>query len=288
MKNIDLHLHTNASDGELTPKELVALAIEKKMEIIAITDHDEINGIDEALKYAGGKDITIIPGIEISCFEKDFSSEIDVIGIFIDHKCETMKKLSKLFKKFRVEEKNEMITKLNSLGYVITFEEVLQKADGSIGRPHIAKVLIEKYHEKFTTINQVFDTLIGRGKPAFVQRKKLLIKEAIDAIKSAGGVSILAHPARYIKKEMLQIITRFADSGGIAIETDYPYDKIMKFTNSINISINIKLRKIAKEKNLLISGGSDFHDKERGSVMGVAGLEKEEFALLKAAAELQK
>ncbi|MBI5392775.1 PHP domain-containing protein [Candidatus Woesearchaeota archaeon] len=283
MKKIDLHMHTTASDGELTPKKLVASALQKKMKAIAITDHDEVKGIDEALEYARGKGIEVISGIEISCLEKEFVSEIDIIGLFIDHKSNAIQKLSERFKQDRVEEKKEMVIKLNALGYAITFEEVLQKVNGSIGRPHIAKILIEKYPDKFITINHVFDTLIGKGKPAFVQRKKLLIQEAVDIIKQADGISVLAHPGRYAKNEMQKIIERFAESKGIAIEADYPYDKIMKTSNAANLELNLQLRKIAKEKNLLVSGGSDFHDKERGSEIGDAGLEEKEFALLRTA-----
>ena len=270
-------MHTTASDGELSPQQLIDYALKRGVEIIAITDHDEIKGIDEALEYAKHKNITVVPGIEVSCFQEYFFSEIDVIGLFIDHKSEAIQQLSVKFKEFRAEEKKEMIKKLNSLGYDITFEELLKKVNGSIGRPHIAKVLIEKYPNQFSSINDVFDKLIGKGKPAYAQRKKLSIKDAVGIIQTAGGIAILAHPGRYRKNEMLEIISIFSLAGGDGMEADYPYEQLMKTSNLINL----ELRALAGEKNLLISGGSDFHDMERGSEIGDAGVNKDEFKLLK-------
>lgn len=276
MKKIDLQMHSIASDGTFSPKELVDLAIKKGMRAIAITDHDTISGLDEAIEHAKNKDIEIVPGVEISCSESEFKPTIDVLGLFIDHKDPDLNVFLDKYKEERVNEKKKIIEKLNSLGYEITFQELLEEGSDSLGRPSIARILIRKYPEKFQTIPQVFDKLIGKGKQAFVPRKKSTLKEAIEVIKKAGGISILAHPGRYLD-ESYKIIEHFIESGGKGIEIDYPYQKIC----GIDDKINQEFLEIARSRNLIVSGGSDFHDLKRGSEIGDAGLSEEDFEKMK-------
>jgi len=212
MKKIDLQIHTTASDGSLSPKEVIDLAIKKGMKAIAITDHDTLSGIPEALEYAKEKNIEVIPGVEISCHEKDYKVAIDVLGLFID---------------YRNKELNRFLEKIR--------EEVVN-----------------------------------------VPRKKASIKEAVDSIKTAGGIPILAHPGRY-SNESMKIMEKFIEDGGMGIEAYYPYDKIL----GLKKDVNPIFKRITQEKNLLISGGSDFHDFERGSEIGDAGIDEKEFDILK-------
>ena len=286
MKNIDLQMHTTASDGKFSPAEVVELAVKKGMRAIAITDHDTVSGIAEALRVCKEHHITLVEGVELSCQEAQFKGTIDVLGLFIDHQSKELNEFIQKCRTDRVIEKREMIEKLNALGYAITFEELYAIAGESLGRPHVAKVLIKKYPEEFSSIEDVFQKLIGDNKKAFVFRKKTSIKEAIDVVKAAHGIAILAHPGRY--REFEKVVDFFAQCGGDGIEVDYPYDKILKIDAQKNMQINAKLREIAQQKKLLCSGGSDFHDFERGSEIGDGGVTDEEFAALQKYVTLQK
>ncbi|MEK6873875.1 MAG: PHP domain-containing protein [Nanoarchaeota archaeon] len=276
MKEIDLQIHTNCSDGAFSPKEIVDLAIKRGMKAIAITDHDTISGIKEAINYSKNKDIDFISGIELSCHEPFYSRTIDILGLFINHEDKELNNFIKKCQNDRVNEKKEIIKKLNNLGYKITFEELIKGSGDSLGRPIIGKILVRKYPEEFSTVEDVFQKLIGDGKPAFVPRPSTNMEEAVQIIKKAKGISILAHPGRY-GNFVFEIIDKFVEAGGNGIEVDYPYNKLL----GISDLINDKLREIAKQKGLLVSGGSDFHDFERGPLIGDAGLTEEEFNILK-------
>lgn len=201
MKTIDLHLHTTASDGNLSSKELIDLAIKRRIKAIAITDHDSVSGIEEALEYAKNKNIKVIPGVEISCFEPDlYENIIHIIGLFIN--------------------------------------------------------------------------------PKINIKEKKGIREAVLSIKKAGGISILAHPGIYLNKTR-KIIEKFIACEGQGIEVYYPYEKIYNFDKDLTERIFGKLKNVAEEHNLLISGGSDFHGKSRKSNIGDAGVSEGEFGRLK-------
>ncbi len=268
MKPIDLHIHTNKSDGELSPKEVVDLAIKKGLRAIAITDHDVVDGVQEAIEYAKDKDIEIIPGIEIGCDESDIGfKEVHVVGLFVDHKNKDLVKFTDGIKNQRINQKKNMIDKLQKLGYDITFEEVAKSVGGAFGRPHISKLLIEKYPEQFSSIKDVFDRYLGVGKPAYVDRgNKNTMKDAISIIKKAGGISFLAHPGVYKKEDSMELIKVFKSLGGNGIETYYPYHIIcpgLKIDEEENLKMIGFYQNVLKSMNLLESGGSDFHGSDR-------------------------
>lgn len=276
MKSIDLHIHTNASDGKYSPQEIVDFAIQKGMNKIAITDHDTISAIEEAINYSRGKNIEIINGVEISCEEEKLGIEnIHIIGLFIDYKNKNFLELLNKLRDYRVEQKREMVRKLNELGYEINFEEVVQEVGDTFGRCHIAKILIKKYPDKFTKIREVLDELLMKGKPAYVKDKAISIPEAIEAIKNAGGISVLAHPGIY--PHLQKILDIFIESGGNGLELNYPYDTIYRLNKEEIIK---RIKKISEENNLMTSGGSDFHDEERGTEIGEEGIDETEFILL--------
>src|SRR3989338_5511378 len=163
---IDLQSHTTASDGELSPEELVELAIKKKLSAIAITDHDSLGSLKKATKYSKGKNIEIIPGVELSCDDPLFSYEkIDVLGLFVDPDNKKLIELIRHINEQREENK---------------------------------KQIIKKYPGKFSSVRDVFDKLIGRGKKAFIKTEsRVSIPNAIKIIKQARGLAILAHPGIY-------------------------------------------------------------------------------------------
>ena len=267
-RKIDLQNHTIASDGELTPKELVDLAMEKGLSAIAITDHDSLDSIKPALEYSKGKNIEIIPGIELSCDDSllDYD-KIDVLGLFIDPKNKRLVNLVKKINERREENKKRVIRKLKGFGYEIDYEDVKKTVKGTFGRPHIAKYLLKKYHSEFKSVADVFDKLIGTGKKAFIKTNdRVSIKDGIKIIHEAGGISILAHPGVYPKDNSVKIIDYFIKNGGDGIETYYPYHIICPQLD-IDGKGNRKLvdfyRKIAKSKKILESGGNDHHGNYR-------------------------
>ena len=189
---IDLHLHTNASDGTFTPSELVEQAKAKHIVSIAITDHDTVAGIDEALEAGKKFNVEVIPGIE-------FSTEIDnisfhVVGLFVDHHDEKLLQLTSEIRNARENRAKKIIEKVNALkvGPTITFEEVSARAKGLIGRPHIATVMIQKGYAK--SIDEVFNKFLERGAPCYVSRFKITPQEAVQILFEMNAIPILAHP----------------------------------------------------------------------------------------------
>lgn len=260
IKIIDLQTHTTASDGKSTPAELVNLAIKTKLAAIAITDHDSVNGIDEAIKAAKGKNIEIVPGVEISCDDKGYV-DTHILGLFIDHKNKTLNSLLKKAQKYREQQKKEIISKFQKLGFKITYEEVRSLAKGEIGRPHIAKVILKNNPRKVNSFGEVFDKYLAVGKKAYVERiNKISVKEAIKAIHVANGLVFISHPGVYDNFDIDKFIDYFLKNGGNGIETCYPYKTSRHHTGKrANAKIISKFKKIAKEKNILETGGSDFH-----------------------------
>lgn len=138
---IDLHIHSTASDGKLTPTELIDLAIKSKIKAIAIADHDNIDGIEEAIRYSKDKNIEFVPGIEFSANPGNLAKEIHIVGLFIDYKNKEIKNLIVRQNKFRIENNKKIIERLNDLGYEISFEEALKEAKKeAFGRPTIAEM----------------------------------------------------------------------------------------------------------------------------------------------------
>ncbi len=284
----DLHIHSTASDGNLTPKQIVEIAIKKNLLGFAITDHDTINGIEEAKKHYAEiktnktKKPVFVPGVEISCdeFKKGFT-DIHILGLFIDEKAEPINKLLETAKNQRIEQKKDIIKKLNALGFEITFEDALKFVTGEIGRPHVAQALIKKYPEEFKTIEEAFNKYLATDKPGYVPRKKgISIGEAIKAIKESKGITILAHPGVYSDTDAEELVNFFKSLGGQGIETAYPYDASTGIPKKESDRKNKLFQKTAKKKKLLKSGGTDYHRGERIIDAGDVGITKKEFAEL--------
>lgn len=244
MEKADLHIHTTESDGKLTPAQIVDEAVKNNINLIAITDHDTITGIDEAIERSNFYDnIKVIPGIELSTIYND--KEIHLLGYFIDYKDDKLINLTNKIKKHRFERAKKIVDKLNNLNINITIDDVVKESQGeSIGRPHIARVMIEKGYIK--DISEAFDKYIGKNKKAFVERYKLSLKDAIDIIHDCSGIAVLAHPI-LLKVPIKELLDDF-DIDGIEVY----HSKQTKNDSKLYL-------KIAKEYNLYITGGSDFH-----------------------------
>jgi len=245
---IDLHVHTNFSDGTYSPEDVVELAKGKGLFAIAITDHDTTDGVKIALKKGQEIGLKVISGVEISA---DFEIEMHILGLFIDVDNKTLQNRLKMLEMFRKERNPKIIEKLRKMGYDISMEDVEEVASGDvIGRPHIARVLVQKGY--FDSTKAVFENLLGFGKPAYVKKEKLKPYEAIEAIKEANGLAILAHPHKYLYLEEgpENIFEELKEYGLDGLEV-YHSDHTDKETR--------ELLEIAKKLDLIVSGGSDFH-----------------------------
>ncbi|MFW5976763.1 MAG: PHP domain-containing protein [Bacillota bacterium] len=246
----DLHLHTTASDGSNTPEELVKLAKKKKINTIAIADHDTIDGIEPALRAGNKAKIEVLPAIEFSTFRG--KAEIHILGYFIDYTDKVLlEKINKIFQA-RINRAKMMIKLLNELGIEITFNEVKMLAgDKYIGRPHIARAMVKNgYIEEIgDAFNQKY---IGNGGRAYVPKYKISPEEAIKIIKKVEGIPVLAHPVFINHGDPLDKndIRLLKDSGLMGIEV---------FHSKHNDRDQKYYQKIAEELELVITGGSDYH-----------------------------
>jgi len=271
MKKIDLQCHTAFSDGELSPEETVDLAVKRGIKALAITDHDTVDGIGPAVAHSRSKGIELVPGIEIECEESRHGFEkVDMLGLLIDYKNKTLVNFTEKTKNDRIRQKKLIIRKLNNLGFEITFEEVAKIVMGSFGRPHIAKILLNKYPGEFTSINDVFNKYLGENMPAYAARKhRVTLKGAIKIIKESNGIPVLAHPGVFKREYSVELIDIFANLGGEGIETYYPYHIIvpdLKINERQNSEMINFYKSIAKSKKLLESGGNDFHGSYRDTM----------------------
>jgi 3',5'-nucleoside bisphosphate phosphatase len=242
----DLHLHTTGSDGRLTPTELVKLARSRGLKVIAVTDHDSVGGIDEAIKEALNEPpVTIIPGVEINT---DLASgELHVLGYFINYvDPELVVSLGKI-RESRVGRAGKMVDKLHGLGLQVEWQRILDLARGdSICRPHIAQAMLEKGY--VSSEREAFDKYIGRNGPAYVEREKVKPVDAVEIIKKAGGLPVLAHPADI--QELDDMIKELIEAGLVGLEVYYgQYDK----------ATVDRLIRIAENYKLIMTGGTDYH-----------------------------
>lgn len=247
----DLHVHTTYSDGILRPEELINLAKSKDFKYLSITDHDTVQGTVEALKHNDG--IVIIPGIELSASYDN--KEIHLLGYFIDPGCEKLNKYLKKIIKLRIQRNEKILAKLKELGVNINPDEFFQKYgyNCSIGRVHISNEIVSGGYAKDT--KQAFDKYIGNYRPANVMKDNFDYELIIKLIKSAGGLSFLAHPGKYYKNRMIKDLVKAKLDG---IEIIHP---------SHTKNDSQKLRIICRENSLLISGGSDFHGNEKSDYL---------------------
>ncbi len=252
MNFIDLHIHSTYSDGTFSPAEIVKIAEEKQIKVVAITDHDTINGLEEFEKVKSNY-VEKVPGVEISVQMKDFN--FHMVGLFINwHNKEFQEKINYL-KKARANRNVKILSKLNELGYKVTMEELEKIADGEIGRPHISQLLLQKGY--FKDKQEVFNKLLKKGAPAYFDKFRFSPEEAVNIIKNLGnGLAILAHPGLlpFKRAEKIQIIEYLKEIGIDGIEVYY--SEHSKDETEF-------LKQLAIKNNLLISGGTDFHGKNK-------------------------
>ncbi|MEM3342198.1 MAG: PHP domain-containing protein [Thermoplasmata archaeon] len=254
----DMHVHTTASDGTYSPAEVVRLAHQKGLTSLAITDHDTVQGIEEAISEGKRCGVEVIPGVELSIDRTEKKDEVHLLGYYIDTSNPALQYMLKRHLQSRLNRNPKIIDLLRAEGIDITYNEVEEEAGSSVvGRPHIARVLVRKGY--VSTVAEAFEKYLGRGKKAYVPREKFELRSAAGAIIAAGGVPVLAHPYS-IRGGMLEneedkrIFNREVQEACLAgikgIEVLYPEHNPIQMEHFF---------KVARELKLLITGGSDFH-----------------------------
>ncbi len=271
---VDLHLHTLASDGRLSPTELVRMAAGQGLNTISITDHDTTDGLAEAFEAAKNfPGLRIIPGIELSADVP--GDEVHVLGYFINHEDAELQSELQRFRAGRVDRAKTMVEKLTQLGIPVEWERVQHFAgDGAVGRPHIAMAMVEAGY--CNEPKDAFPEYLGRNGLAYVERVKLAPADAVAMIRKAGGAAVLAHPA--YMDDMEAGIANLSSIGLAGMEVHYAkyHDDTIR-----------KLARLARQYQLIPCGGSDFHGMGNSDecLPGENGPSLESVDMLEAAAE---
>lgn len=241
---IELHCHSTASDGDLSPTQLVDRALALGLTTLCLTDHDTVDGVEEAKAAARETSLRVLTGVELSCHHQ--GREIHLLGYLFEHRDPDFLELLEHMKAERRERVAEMIKKLSALDIDISYEQVEQQATGgSIGRPHVARALVES--GQVETVSEAFDLYIGNRAAGYVGRRLLSLSEGIEAIHKAGGCSVLAHPGVLrdwpLVEELMQLPL-------VGVEVWHP---------SHNKQARKRAKKLGGRYQKVLTGGSDFH-----------------------------
>jgi len=260
MSKVDLHIHSTASDGRLTPEDVVRKSAENGLTVIAITDHDTVDSIAPALVAAKAFPwLKVMPGVEISTDVP--SGEVHILGYFVDYTDPEFVARLERMRHSRWGRAHGMIAKLRELGIYIEWQQVREIAgSGSIGRPHIAQAMLDKGY--IASIKEAFTKYIGRGGPAYVEREKMTPVEAVELILRAKGLPVLAHPLTTNDPETMVVELKAAGLVGIEAYYDgYTADEISRLVN------------LAVKYGLIASGGSDHHGLDVSSETMIGGVD---------------
>ncbi|MDQ2783448.1 MAG: PHP domain-containing protein [Chloroflexota bacterium] len=252
---IELHCHSTASDGTYPPARVVAMAAARGVRVLALTDHDTTAGIAAAAGAATGFGMALIPGVELTCSVD--RGEVHLLGYFVAVGDEAFQRRLARFRGGRDARGQAIVEKLNALGIPVRWERVKEIAgDGAVGRPHVGRALMEI--GAAATIDDAFDRYLGRGRPAHVERQQLLPADAVQLVRAAGGVPVLAHPLSVANLEAT--LDEMIPAGLLGIEAYY---------GAYTPDKRDALAKIAARHDLITTVGNDFHgDVHGGAVMG--------------------
>ncbi|MDP4087679.1 MAG: PHP domain-containing protein [Bacillota bacterium] len=258
----DLHIHSRYSDGILTPSEIIDFSISSNINCISITDHDSVQSQSDS--FSNLPDLKVIPGIELSSEYNGY--EIHLLGYFIDINDTSLKKILDQINKERAERLYSIVDRLKKLNVDVSISEIEINKFVTLGRPHIAKLLIEKGY--VNSIKEAFHIYLAKGRPAYIERYKISYKEALKLIRDCRGISVLAHPGEIYKGiNMEKLIKDLKIYGLNGIEVFHPSHKDRDINNFYNFAIKY---------HLVISGGSDYHGSNSKGETGIGskGLDK--------------
>ncbi len=253
---IDLHTHSTASDGKLRPSEVVRLAAQLGLRAIALTDHDTTDGVTEALLAGREWGIQVIAGVEIN--SEGEHGDAHILGYFIDPSEPGLQEQLLAIRDARIGRAKGMLKKLAALGMPLEWERILAMAGdaSSMARPHIARAMVEAGH--VASVQEAFDRYIANDGPAYVNRLRLTMREAVGLIHDAGGVAVMAHPA---ESRLVHLIPPLVEAGLDGVEVYYPTHTPEQ---------QAELLELAARYQLVVTGGSDFHapDDPKHGVLG--------------------
>jgi hypothetical protein len=247
MRFADLHTHTYHSDGTRSPKEVVDVARAHGIEILAISDHDNLAAYFEIKTYADSIGVTLIPAIELSC--ESGGVDVHVLAYAFDPHDERIDERLRRFRETRHRRGAAIVDRLRTLGVNVRAQRVDElAAGGSMGRPHVARALVEAGH--VSSVAEAFDKFLGTGKPAYVEKERFSIEEAVSLIRSAGGLTSVAHPSLYANHQTL--VPQLLDRGVDAVEVMHP---------DVNKPDRQRYTNLVRFRGKFTTGGSDDHGK---------------------------
>lgn len=258
MQAVDLHVHSNRSDGTLTPTQLVDYAVRKGLAAFALTDHDTVDGLEEAISYAESlKAVTsespaipeVIPGIEFST--EYCGRDVHIVGLYIDYQDTAFRRMLQEFVDSRIARNRKMCHLLQDAGIPITYENLLAEfPDAVITRAHYAKYMLN--HGRIKSMDEAFQRFIGDHCPCYVPREKVTPSQAVELVREAKGFPVLAHPILYHldDKKLDALTAELKEAGLMGIEAMYC---------TYTAAEERQMRRLAAKYELLVSGGSDFH-----------------------------
>jgi 3',5'-nucleoside bisphosphate phosphatase len=246
---VDLHTHSTASDGSRAPADVVAAAHAIGLRAIALTDHDTVAGVEEAVAAGARIGLRVVPGVELSAVEGDL--ETHILGLHLSDPTTIEEELIQV-REMRMERAARIVERLNELGVRITLEAVLvQAGGGAVGRPHVARAMIaEGWANDF---RDAFDRYLGNGKPAYVAKQRLSLEDAIALIHRAGGLAVLAHPGGLATRERIVALAEIGLDGVEVLHPSHDWEDARR------------LDALATELDLVRSGGSDWHGTADGA-----------------------
>ncbi len=251
-KSADLHVHTTFSDGVFTPGEVVDRALAMGLGAVAITDHDCVEGVAPALEAASGRDITVVPGVEISAAARD--QEIHILGYFIDCEDTDLRASLDKMKENRVERVKSILELLRKEGLDLDENKVFRDVvDGTIGRMHLARMMVEAGF--VANHYEAFDKFLGNGKPCCLKHVRLDFTRAIEMIKSAGGVPVIAHPGTMGSDDLFEDYVKAGLSGIEVFHVKHKSRETKKYLE------------LALKYGLIVTGGSDCHGMAGGRIL---------------------
>ncbi|MBX6330891.1 MAG: PHP domain-containing protein [Gemmatimonadaceae bacterium] len=244
---VDLHMHSTASDGALPPGEVVAAAKRAGLVAIALTDHDTVAGLAEAREVGDRLGVRVVAGVELSAVEED---EVHLLGLHLARLDEVERQLA-AFREARRERARQIVDRLNALGLPVTLDAVMAQAGtGAVGRPHIARALIAGGWAR--DLREAFERWLGNGRPAYVEKRRLALADAIRLVHDAGGIAVLAHPGSEARRARLEALRAIGLDG---VEVRHP---------SHTPEDVARIAALAEHLQLVPSGGSDWHGNADG------------------------
>jgi predicted metal-dependent phosphoesterase TrpH len=253
---IDLHLHTSASDGLLTPAALIQVVHRADIQVCGITDHDTVDGLAEAARAAAEVGLALIPGIELSAYWRKV--EFHILGYFVEPENAALQAFLRNTREARHTRLFAMLGRLTAMGMPVSADAVLARAhNGNVGRPHLARALVERGF--VGSVDEAFDRYLGTDKPAYVPRPDVSVQDAIRVIREAGGIASLAHPGLHNRDEA---ILELVAAGLEGIEVYHPKHGMGRAAH---------YRRVAKRHGLLVTGGSDYHGETEGDHASAPG-----------------